>query len=208
VLIDRFNRVWITVSAATRGHSHFTRHEREGFIVLVENGNARIVADGLTWTNEVRVSPDGSHLYVNETFAERTSRFKIKLNGALSDRTEINFPPGSFPDGMAFDVEGHLWVICIVTNRIIRVAPDGSFAVMLEDFNDHTVSKIVDEHRSDRLTREQIIHTTGEKLANQSSIAFGGPDRRTIYMGSLTKDCIMAVPAPVAGEAPIHWDWS
>ena len=47
---------------------------------------ARIVADGLTFTNEVRVDGSGQWLYVAETFGRRISRFRIAPTGELSGR--------------------------------------------------------------------------------------------------------------------------
>ena len=70
VLVDG-DRTWITISATSRNHEHFTAAANSGQILLVRDGSATLVADGLNWTNEVRVSPDGQFLYVNETFASR-----------------------------------------------------------------------------------------------------------------------------------------
>jgi len=43
--------------------------EKTGQILLVQDGNVTVAADGLNWTNELRISPDGKYLFVNETFA-------------------------------------------------------------------------------------------------------------------------------------------
>jgi len=34
---------------------------------------------------------------------------------------------------MAFDAEGALWIICVVSNRLIRVAPNLTWTVVFED---------------------------------------------------------------------------
>jgi sugar lactone lactonase YvrE len=47
----------------------------DGFIVRVDDAGARIVADGLGYTNEVQLDPSGERLYVNETFGRRLSRW-------------------------------------------------------------------------------------------------------------------------------------
>jgi sugar lactone lactonase YvrE len=136
VLAEASGRVWLTVSAASRHHDYFTDDCRQGYVALVDQGRPRIVADGVNWTNEVRVSPDGRYLYVNETFSCRTTRFDIAANGDLSNPYHFDYPPGTFPDGMAFDAEGALWLICVVTNRLIRLDPSGSFQIALEDFDE------------------------------------------------------------------------
>ena len=42
-------------------------------------------------------------------------------------------------------------------------------------------------------------------LGNLASIAFGGPDLSTIYLGTLFCEKILHMPAPVKGAEPVHW---
>ena len=42
-------------------------------------------------------------------------------------------------------------------------------------------------------------------LRNLSSLAFGGADLRTVYLGSLFNDAASVWQAPVAGAQPDHW---
>ncbi len=44
-----------------------------------------------------------------------------------------------------------------------------------------------------------------QRLKNISSIAFGGPDRRTAYLGNLLDDRIYRFDSPVAGAELVHW---
>ena len=55
---------------------------------------------------------------------------QARLAHEIRERIETvtQFGAGDFPDGLAFDEEGHAWVVSIVSNRLIRVAPDGSYA--------------------------------------------------------------------------------
>lgn len=207
VLLDSQDRLWITVSAASRGHRHFTRDTAEGFIALIDRRGARIVADGLVWTNEVRVSPDGRHLFVNETFACRTARFDIAADGSLKNRMAIDYPEGSFPDGLAFDNEDNLWAVCVVSNRLIRLAPDGTWRIELEDCDPVQFETARAAFGRNELTRDLIVNAGGSRLRNLSSLAFGGDDLRTLYLGSLSDDRIACVRMPVAGLRPVHWDW-
>lgn len=204
VLVDG-DRVWITVSASTRKHEHFTAEEKSGQILLVQNGHVSVVADGLTWTNEIRISPDRRHVFVNETFACRTTRFDLAGDGKLSHPVSLTLPRGTFPDGMAFDVEGGLWIACVVSNRLIRVAPDLTWSILFEDVDPGQLEAIASAHTAGRLTRDMIIQSRGARVSNLSSVAFGGPDRKTLYLGGLGNDAVHCLQVPVAGAPMAHW---
>jgi sugar lactone lactonase YvrE len=204
VLVDG-ERAWITVSASTRKHDHFTAQERTGQILLVQDGKVSVAADGLTWTNEVRISPDGRYLFVNETFACRTTRFDLAADGTLTHPVSITYPRGTFPDGMAFDVEGGLWIACVVSNRLIRVAPDLTWTILFEDIDPGTLEAIAAAHAQGRLTRDMIVQSRGSRVANLSSLAFGGTALTTLYLGGLGISAVQVVHTPVAGMPMAHW---
>lgn len=203
VLVDG-DRTWITISATTRDHQHFTAQERSGLILLVQDGVVTVAADGLNWTNELRVSPDGRHLFVNETFACRTTRFDVAADGSLSDPVRIAFLADTYPDGMAFDAEGGLWIVCVVTNRVVRLAPDLSWTVLFEDVAPSGLDA-VEAYGQGALTFEHLARSRGQRVANLSSIAFGGPDLMTVHLGGLGTDTVHVLRSPVAGQPMEHW---
>lgn len=167
---------------------------------------ARIVAGGLGYTNEAMLSPDGQWLYVNETFARRLSRFPVAADGSLGTKQIVaTFGHGTYPDGLAFDVEGHVWITSIVSNRVLRVGPDGAATVILEDADPTHVQWCEDAYRAGTMGRPHLDRTAGRVLKNISSLAFGGPDLRTAYLGCLLGDAIACFLAPVAGHPPFHW---
>lgn len=199
-------RLWITVSTRHQPRHKAARADvADGFIVLLKEGVARIVADGLGYTNECLLSPDGRHLYVNETFGRRLTRFTLK-GDRLEGRTTIaEFDEGTYPDGMSWDADGQLWITSIVSNRVIRMAPDGGQTVMLEDADAEHVAWFEAAYRDGKLERTHLDRIAGARLKNISSLAFGGPDLRTAYLGCLLGDSLAAFPAPVAGMPPPHW---
>ena len=204
---DAQGRIWATVSTRTVPRAADYRPDAaSGFIVVADRRGARIVADGLGYTNEALVSPDGRHLYVNETFARRLSRFRIGTDGALSAReTVATFGSGTFPDGLAFDCEGAVWVTSIVSNRVIRVTADGAQQLMLEDADAAHVDWVEAAYHAGTMGRPHLDRAAGRRLKNISSLAFGGRDLRTAYLGCLLGDSIMTFRAPVAGHPPVHW---
>ena len=209
VLEDSFGRIWLTVSTRLKPRSlGYTAEVADGFIVLIENERARIVADNLGYTNEVQIDPTGQWLYVNETFSRRLTRFRLGADGSLSGReTVTEFGHGSFPDGLAFDIEGAVWITSIVSNRVIRVLPDGSQQVVLEDSNAEHLDWVEAAYVEGRLGRPQLDKIESRRLANISSLAFGGPDLKTAYLGCLLGDRIAAFRSPVAGLPPAHWEY-
>ncbi|HSD44794.1 MAG TPA: SMP-30/gluconolactonase/LRE family protein [Burkholderiales bacterium] len=207
--IDALDRVWITVSTRKQPRALDYRPDcATGFVVLADSRGARIVADGLGYTNEAVVSPDGRWLYVNETFARRTSRFAIRADGALGPKEVVTtFGKGTFPDGLAFDGAGHAWITSVVSNRVIRVAPDGTQHLVLEDTDASHVDWCEEAYLGGTMGRPHLDRAAGRVLKNISSLAFGGSDLRTAYLGCLLGDSIASFRSPVAGHPPAHWNW-
>ncbi len=205
---DGHGRTWVTVSTRRVPRAlGYRREGGDGFIVCVTARGARIVADGLGYTNEVALHPGGRWLYVNETFAQRLSRFEVAADGTLGAReTVVQFGPGTYPDGLAFDEEGAAWVVSIVSNRLIRVAPDGSSTLWLEDVSPDHLGWTQAAFDSHTLDRPHLDRAGGRWLANISSIAFAGPDRRTAVLGCLLGDRLATLPLPVPGLTPPHWN--
>jgi sugar lactone lactonase YvrE len=206
---DAAGRVWITVS--TRKHPRSLDYRPDcagGFIVLADGKGARIVADGIGYTNEAIVSPDGRWLYVNETFGRRLSRFPIRPDGSLGVKEVVTtFGHGTYPDGLTFDADGHVWITSVVSNRIIRVAPDGAQALMLEDADPAHLEECEQAYLSGTMGRPHLDKLPSRVLRNVSSLAFGGPGLRTAYVGCLLGDSIAVFDSPVAGHPPPHWRW-
>lgn len=210
VLDDVLGRVWVTVSTRLVPRAlGYRRDVADGFVILVDQRGARIVADGLGYTNELALDARGEWLYVNETFARRTSRFRVHDDSSLGRcETFVEYGEGTFPDGMAFDEEGFLWIVSIISNRVLRVAPDRSVAMIVEDADPAHLEWVEQAYRAGEMGRPHLDGVKSRVLRNISSIAFGGSDRRTAYLGCLLDDAIYSFRSPVAGLAPAHWTWS
>ena len=207
VVEDARGRFWVTVSTRLQPRSLGYRPNcNDGFIVRVDERGAVVVADGLGYTNEVAVHPSGDWLYVNETFARRLSRFALHADGSLGAKEVVTeFGPGTFPDGLAFDEEGHAWVVSIVSNRLIRVAPDGAQTLWLEDAQADHLAWVEAAFQAGEMDRPHLDGSPARVLRNISSIAFSGADRRCAVLGCLLGDQLALLRLPVAGVAPTHW---
>lgn len=207
VHLDPDGRLWVAVSTRRAPRDLGYRPDvDDGFIVLADEHGARIVADGLGYTNETKVSPDGRWLYVNETFGRRTSRFALGADRVLGTReTVTEYGHGVFPDGLEFDAQGGVWITSIVSNRVIRVAPDGTQQVVLEDFDADALERVERAYLAGELGRSHLDSIASSRLRSVSSIAFGGPDLRTVHLGNLLDDCLYTFRSPIAGAPPPHW---
>ncbi len=193
VLRQSDERIWMTVSTKRHPRSEAYRKDvADGFIVLLQNGKARVVADDLGYTNECLVSPDGGTLYVNETFARRSV---------------ASYGESCFPDGLAMDSEGALWVTSIVSNRVIRVVPGGAQEIMLEDNDPAHLDWVEQAFQAGEMGRPHLDTIKSRMLGNISNLAFGGGDLSTAYLGCLLADRIASFRSPVPGLAPLHWQY-
>lgn len=80
-------------------------------------------------TNGPAISPDGGTLYHTDTVGRTIWAFDLDpTTGALSNRRAFaRFGDGDgYPDGMATDAEGGLWVCHWGGGRVTRFRPDGS----------------------------------------------------------------------------------
>ncbi|MBN8508819.1 MAG: SMP-30/gluconolactonase/LRE family protein [Burkholderiales bacterium] len=209
VVEDAAGRFWVTVSTRLRPRAlGYRRSCNDGFIVRVDARGAAIVADGLGYANEVAVHPSGRWLYVNETFGRRLSRCALHPDGSLGAREVVTeFGPGTFPDGLAFDEQGHAWIVSIVSNRLIRVAPDGTPTTWLEEADAEHLARVEAAYEAGTMDRAHLDRVPSRRLRNISSIAFGGADRRTAVLGCLLGDRLAVLGLPAAGAAPAHWTY-
>ena len=206
--IDRAGRTWITVSTWVFPREQVARKDwADGFVIVMDDKGARIVAEGIGYTNEGIVDPTGQFLYVNETMGRRLSRFPIRPDSSLGDKEVVcQFGAGTFPDGFAYDENGDVWVVSVVSNRVIHVnTKTGKETLVLEDADPANV--VAAEHRYqtanvDRLTMDSGRHRT---LGNVASIGFGGPDLRTVHLGSLFASRIARFRTSIAGAEPVQW---
>ena len=211
VFSDEKGRIWVTVTTRSDhvpdAMTALGAPERaDGFICVDDGSGARIVADGITFANEARFDAAGSHLYVAETFGRRISRYRVGADASLSGReTFASFGHGTFADGIAFDAEGCLWVASVISNRLIRIAPDGSQHMVIEDSDPAHLDAVEASLASGHVQREMFYQPKGKLLKNIASVSFGGPDLRTVYLGSLAGDSLAVFRSPVAGAPLPHW---
>jgi gluconolactonase len=98
-------------------------------------GQSVVFANGLAF------GPEGTHLYVAETFASRVFRIPVRDDGTAGEREYVaTIPEGALPDGLAFDVDGNLYVGCYEPSQVLRIDRAGAVHVLFRDWTAHTLA--------------------------------------------------------------------
>jgi gluconolactonase len=131
--------------------------ENDGFIFSIEpDGTTRIVDERpRNFPNGLALDDERSELYIIESTLPGITKLKLG-SGEFETVVEL---PGTVPDGLALDAERALYVGCYRPDTILRVK-DGEVDVLLDD-------------------------PQGTAISAPANLAFGGPDRQTLYIASL-----------------------
>jgi sugar lactone lactonase YvrE len=99
-------------------------------ILVMPDGETRVVADGLRFPNGIAVSADNSRLVVAEMDGECLAEYDIAADGGLNFRSR--FGSMKSPDGICLDREQAVWVASFDEDAFIRVDRDGHELQRLE----------------------------------------------------------------------------
>jgi sugar lactone lactonase YvrE len=95
----------------------------------------------VVFANGLALDRGETNLYVAETFASRLFRIPISEDGSAGEREDVaSLPDGALPDGLAFDVEGNLYVGCYEPSQVLRVDPSGRVETVFRDWTAHTLA--------------------------------------------------------------------
>jgi sugar lactone lactonase YvrE len=207
VLSDSRGRIWFTVTTRLQPWTRSVNEKApDGYVGLIDEHGIRIVADGFVGTNEIRFDEREEWLYVVESNARRISRLRARPDGSLTDR-EVYGPAdlGGIPDGFAFDKAGNLWITLVNADRLIALTPERDVLILLDD-GDPAKVDVWDEHfRAGTMTPAILGSARGTLAPMMASVTFGGPDLRTVYLGSLMGTTIPSFRSPVPGLPLPHW---
>jgi sugar lactone lactonase YvrE len=121
------------------------------------DGSSTRAVDGVGLANTLAWTADDGTLYFGDSLANLIWAFDCDLEtGQLANRRVFTHEslPG-FCDGSAIDAEGYLWNARFAGATVVRVAPDGRVAGIVE-----------------------------LPVTNPTSCCFGGPDLKTLYVTS------------------------
>ena len=92
-------------------------------ILVMPDGEARIVAEGLRFPNGIAISADKQRLVVAEMDGDCLAEYDVEADGALSFRRR--FGNMKAPDGICLDREGAVWVASFDEDAFLRIDRDG-----------------------------------------------------------------------------------
>jgi sugar lactone lactonase YvrE len=141
------------------GSMHDGEVAASGALYRFDGARVACVDQGYIITNGPAVSPDGNVLYHTDTLKKRVYAFDRSAAGVLSNkRLFVEITDGGYPDGMAVDAAGHIWIATFGGWRIDRF-----------DSNGIKVGEV------------------GLPCANVTKLAFGGADGKTVYVTTARK---------------------
>jgi sugar lactone lactonase YvrE len=182
-LVDSNGRLWVSNSTEKEDINAALIHPApDGSVVLIDSGRARIVADGLYFANGLALDREEAFLYVAHTMRMNIMRYRIGGDGSLGPPEIFGPSPltaQGFPDGIAFDEAGNLWIAFPQRNAVGYLTPAGELVMYLED-------------------RQRTI------FQRPANICFGGQDRRTAFIGNLDGTTIPYFQVPHPGLRLIH----
>jgi gluconolactonase len=181
--VDSRGRLWCSNSTEHEDlNAVLQQPVPDGCVFVIEEGKARIVADGICFANGISLDAEEEYLYVAETMQRDILRYKVNADASLGE-VEVYGPKSlgelGAPDGIAFDEAGNLWVTFPSWNAVGYIDPNGKLELVLED------------------PGRQV-------LQSPTNICFGWEERKTAFIGSLGGNTIPYFPVPHPGMRLIH----
>jgi gluconolactonase len=137
------------------------------------DGTIGIAEGGLGYPNGMGLSPDGTRLYVSETYSGRLLAWDVTAPGVLGGKAELYSTGGEHHwDGLAVDGAGNVCVANLEKSGVSVISPDGQ---VLREF----------------VTPEYDPYVT--------NICFGGPDGDTAFLCSAGRGILYTFPWPWPG---------
>jgi sugar lactone lactonase YvrE len=99
---------------------------------LGPDGTVDVVLEGVTVSNGLEWSPDGSRAYYSDTATHRVDVFDYERESGLTGRRSFAEIPPARPDGLTVDSEGGVWVAISNGGEVRRFTPDGKLDEVVE----------------------------------------------------------------------------
>jgi gluconolactonase len=166
-LFDRAGNYYVSDSGNFR--------KRNGRIIRYDpKGKAEVLTGPAGYANGMALSADGQTLFWIESDTNSVFAQSIRKDGSLSKPEQYATDCGRFPDGLALDAEGNLYVSCYASDEIWRINPEGKKTLFAWD-------------------PWAIV------LGSPTNMAFGGEDMDELYVANLARTTISRAKVPRKG---------
>ena len=171
-LFDRAGNFYLTDSGQWK--------KRNGFLLrFTSEGTGKILAGPLGYVNGLALSADGSTLMMIESDTNSILKFSIGEDGSISEPKVFASGCGRFPDGLAFDLAGNLYVCCYASDEIWRINAAGEKNLLAWD-------------------------PWAILLGSPTNMAFGGDGFDELYVANLARTHITRARLAVRGQPLVH----
>jgi gluconolactonase len=152
---DAEGRIYVG-SLAFRPVGH-EEEPRPGSLHVIDlDGSSRTLAGGILLTNGIGVSPDGKWLYHADSRTQALWRYAKHADGGVGPRQKfVAVEPPGIPDGIAVAEDGSIWIAIAYGKAVQRYSAAG-----------------------------ELLQTVEMPLPMVTSVCFGGPDLRQLYVVS------------------------
>jgi sugar lactone lactonase YvrE len=102
---------------------------RGGGLYLIDlDGSCRavIAAPQVRHTNGLGFSPDGTHLYYADSGYKTVFRYRVEVDGGLTDKNAFAVFEQGIPDGLAVASDGSVWVAGCFAGSVLVYEPTGA----------------------------------------------------------------------------------
>ena len=95
-------------------------------------GHAACLQGGVGFSNGIGTSPDGRYVYQSDTFARRIIRYELDDVRVAARQVISTASVDGYPDGLAIDTDGNLWVAMFEGGIVAQLTHDGSLIAAIE----------------------------------------------------------------------------
>ncbi len=134
------------------------------------------VAGGMRFPNGLAFTADAKTLYVCESHLNRMVRFDVHQDGTLGEIEHfatLGEIEESFPDGMAVDIQGNLWIAHYMSGTVVVVSSEGAIL--------------------------QRIPIPGGTKDGPTNVEFAGADMKTLYVTHPGDNALFKFQTEIAG---------
>lgn len=152
---------------------------RDGRLIRIDpDGATKVIAGDLAFANGLAFTPDFRRLYLAQSGDKDVLVLDIDPAGEVTgravavsrERIARDIEGDTLTDGVALDEAGNLYITLPRIDRVIVVTPADELYLVAADDGPAKGTDVVDH---------------GQVLRSPTNVAFGGDDRRTLYIANL-----------------------